>query len=41
MIVTRYMIALGEAGVRAEAGPGAVAAQGLFRIARQAGMLAS
>jgi len=41
MIVARYMIALGEAGVRAEAGPAAVAAQGLFRIARQAGMLAS
>jgi len=41
MIVARYMTALGEAGVRAEAGPAVAAAQGLFRIARHAGLLAS
>ena len=40
-IVQRYMIALGVAGVRAEAGPAAAAARGLFRIARHAGLLAS
>jgi len=40
-IVARYMTALGEAGVRAEAGPAVAAAQGLFRIARHAGLLAS
>lgn len=40
-IVGRYMIALGEAGVHAEAGPAAAAAHGLFRIARHAGLLAS
>ena len=41
MIVARYTTALGEAGVRAEAGPAVAAAQGLFRIARHAGLLAS
>jgi 2-dehydro-3-deoxygalactonokinase len=38
-IVARYMIALGKAGIRAEAGPDAAAAQGLFRIAQRAGIL--
>jgi hypothetical protein len=33
-----YMVALGEAGVRAAAGPAAAAAQGLFRIAQRAGI---
>jgi len=37
-IGTLYMVALGEAGVRAEAGPAAAAAQGLFRIAQRAGL---
>ena len=36
-IGARYLVALEEAGVRAEAGPVAAAAQGLFRIARCAG----
>ncbi len=38
-IVERYMIALGEAGVRADTGPAAAAAHGLFRIAQHAGLL--
>jgi 2-dehydro-3-deoxygalactonokinase len=39
-IVARYMSALDAAGLRAEAGPPAAAARGLFRIARRAGRLA-
>ena len=39
VIVARYVRALGAVGVRAEAGPAAAAAQGLFRIAQHAGLL--
>jgi len=40
-IVARYIDALRAAGVRAEAGPAAAAAHGLFRIARHAGRMAA
>ncbi len=38
-IVARYVHALAETGVRAEPGPAAAAAHGLFRIAQHAGLL--
>jgi 2-dehydro-3-deoxygalactonokinase len=39
MLVSRYVRALATQGIRAEAGPVAAAAAGLFRIAQHAGLV--